>query len=146
MANGQPTIAELIGRISARLRQALADSFDSIDTGGLTPAQSRVVGFIEANERRGVIQREIADMTGTRAASVSAMISALESDGWIERRPDPHDSRRKTLYVTDKGRETVKRFEASMWTGVDEHIGGLSDTETNTLIELLTKVDRHLAG
>lgn len=128
------------------MRQAVAESFDSTSTGGLTPAQARTLGFIEAQEGRGLIAREIAETSGTRPASVSAMLSILEDGDWIERRPDPNDSRRKTLWVTDKGRDLVKTFERTMWSGVDDKIGGLTESETHTLIELLTKVDRHLAG
>lgn len=145
-ADREPSVAELIGRIASRLRQTMGDAFESADFGGLTPLQARTVGFIEAAEGRGIIQRDIADITGTRPASVSALVTTLERDGWIERRTDPADARRKTLHVTPKGRDLVKRFEAGLWARTDRQLDVLSPDENRTLIALLTKLDRHLAG
>lgn len=140
------TATRLIMRIAQRLRQTMGASFDAADMGGLTPHQARTVGYIEANESRGLIQRDIAEMSGTRPASVSSLLQGLEQDGWIERRVDPSDSRRKTLHVTDKGRDVVHRFEAGLWASVDTGLAGLTDEENATLVSLLSKVDRHLAG
>lgn len=141
----EPTVAELIGRISSRLRQAMGDAFDSADLGGLTPLQARTVGFIEASEARGLIQKDIADVTGTRPATVSALLSTLERDGWIERRTDPADARRKTLHVTPKARDMVKRFEAGVWASGERQLDVLDADERRTLVALLTKLDRHLS-
>ena len=142
----EPSVAELIGRIASRLRQTMGDAFESADLGGLTPLQARTVGFIEANEKRGLIQRDISDVTGTRPASVSALLTTLERDGWVERRTDPVDARRKTLHVTDKGRELVARFEAGVWASTGRQLDVLDPDETRTLVALLSKLDRHLSG
>ena len=142
----EPSVAELIGRISSRLRQTMGDAFESADLGGLTPLQARTVGFIEASEARGLIQKDIADVTGTRPATVSALLSTLERDGWIERHVDPADARRKTLHVTTKGRDLVERFEAGVWASTGRQLDVLTPDETRTLVGLLSKLDRHLAG
>ena len=141
----EPSVAELIGRISSRLRQTMGDAFESADLGGLTPLQARTVGFIEASEARGLIQKDIADVTGTRPATVSALLSTLERDGWIERRTDPSDARRKTLHVTPKARDMVKRFEAGVWAGSERQLDVLDADERRTLVALLTKLDRRLS-
>lgn len=141
------TLAELLGRVGNRLRQSMGESMDQIDLGGLTLHQSRLVGFIEANEAKGVIARDIAEVTGTRPASVSSLLQGLEQDGWIERRPDPTDSRRKTLHVTPKGRDLVKRYETDIWSASDARLAGALDPDEHaTLVALLTKLDQHLAG
>lgn len=141
----EPTLGELFGRVSVRLRQAMTASFDDFDLGGLSPHQGRIVGWIEANESKGIIQRDIAELTGTRAGSVSSLLQGLEQDGWIERRTDPADSRRKTLHVTPKARDVVKRFEARSWDGATSALEGLDAAERATLTALLTKIDRKLA-
>jgi DNA-binding MarR family transcriptional regulator len=138
-------IAELIGRISLRARQNMATAMDQVDLAGLTPHQARILGWIEANEGRGVIQRDIADVMGARAASVSSLLQVLERDGWIERRADPSDSRRKTLHTTEKGRVQVKRFEAEIWAGASLRLASFTDAEADDLRRLLTKLDQELA-
>ncbi|MFT4295897.1 MAG: MarR family winged helix-turn-helix transcriptional regulator [Micropruina sp.] len=140
-----PPIAELLGRISVRLRQKMSSAMDDFDLHGLTPHQARIVGYIEANEAKGLIQRDLTAITGTRAASVSSMLQALEADGWVERRPDPTDSRRKTVHVTAKARELVTRFESDMWASAEIPPDALTDTESAELRRLLTKLDRALA-
>lgn len=139
-------IAELIGRISLRTRQNMATAMDSVDLSGLTPHQARILGWIEANEERGVIQRDIADMMGSRAASVSSLLQVLERDGWIERRADPSDSRRKALHTTDKGRALVRRFESDIWAGASLHLDTFTDAEADDLCRLLSRLDQEMAG
>jgi DNA-binding MarR family transcriptional regulator len=93
-----------------------------------------------------VNQRDIAEATGTRAASISSLLQGLERDGWIVRRTDPEDSRRKTVHVTAKARNLVRRFEAGVWAGSELSLAGLSPDEQTELIRLLTKLDASLSG
>ncbi|GAA3637464.1 MarR family winged helix-turn-helix transcriptional regulator [Microlunatus ginsengisoli] len=144
-SRGQPTVSELLGRVAVRLRQTMEIGTET-DFGGLTPHQARIVGYIEANEDRGIIQRDVAEITGTRPASVSSLLQGLERDGWLERRTDPSDSRRKTLHVTDKARALVKGFEQRTWGAIESRIDCFTDEERRTLIALLSRLDRHLAA
>jgi DNA-binding MarR family transcriptional regulator len=140
------SLAELLGRISARTRQTMHATMNGAYLRGLTPQQARVLGYIEANEAGGIVARDIAARMGTRPASVSGLLAGLEDDGWIVRRPDPGDSRRKTLHVTDKGRGLVSGFEAGLWAAMDSTlVGALSPDEHATLVALLTKLDQALA-
>jgi DNA-binding MarR family transcriptional regulator len=138
-------VAELIGRIALRARQNMATAMDLVDLAGLTPHQARILGWIEANEKSGLIQRDIADVMGSRAASVSSLLQVLERDGWIERRTDPSDSRRKTLHTTARGRQQVRRFESEIWAGA-LRLATFTDAEAGDLRRLLEKLDQELAG
>jgi len=144
MADIEIEITELITRIAMRQRQRISAAGDGFDLGGLTPHQARIVGFIEANEANGLIARDISDVTGARAASVSALLAGLEADGWVERRTDPSDSRRKTLHVTPKARDLVKRFEAGVWAQGRVRLSTLTPEEGEQLKTLLTKLDQAL--
>lgn len=144
MADIETEITELIGRIAMRQRQRMSTGHD-FDLGGLTPHQARIVGFIEASQASGVIARDIADVTGARAASVSALLAGLENDGWVERRVDPSDSRRKTLHATPKAVDLVHRFEAEVRAKGRVHLNGLAPGEQTQLRDLLAKLDQSLA-
>jgi DNA-binding MarR family transcriptional regulator len=144
MADIETEITELIGRIAMRQRQRMSTG-DGFDLGGLTPHQARIVGYIEANEASGIIARDIADVTGARAASVSALVAGLEADGWVERHLDPSDSRRKTLHVTPKARELVHRFETEVRARGRVRLSGLDPDERTQLKHLLTRLDQTLA-
>jgi len=142
MADQEIEITELIIRIARRQRQRGDFRNGGVDLGGLTPHQARIVGYIADREASGVIAREIADLTGARAASVSALLSGLEADGWVERQTDPSDSRRKTLRVTSKGRELVSRYEAHAHAESRLDLSNLTAEQREQLKALLTKIDQ----
>ena len=83
---------------------------DFITTTGLSPQAARTIGWIDANP--GAIQREIADMSGTTPASVASLLKGLEAGGYLERRPDPDNSRVKRLYALPKAHAISVGFDA----------------------------------
>ena len=113
----------------------------------LTTAQARAIGFIERieeSENRGVIQRELAEVTRTSAASVSSLIDGLEKNGYVERRPSEHDVRRKELHVLPKGRGLTADFDRQIDESEKELLAPLTAAERQTLLDLLTRLDDHL--
>ena len=110
----------------------------------LTMAQGRTIGYIEANEDRGVTARELAEISGTTAASVSSLIAGLERGGYIERQQDPTDARSKLLRVLPKGRGLTRDFDRQMDAWKQRLLDPLTDEERATLLRLLTTIDTHL--
>jgi DNA-binding MarR family transcriptional regulator len=110
----------------------------------LSFAQSRTIGYIdyvEEHEHRGVIQRELAEVSGTSAASVSSLIDGLEKAGYVERRPSPDDARRKEIYVLPKAKGLTEGFDRLIAQTEKELLSPLSPAEQATLIELLSRID-----
>ncbi len=110
----------------------------------LTAAQSRTIGYIdyiEEHEHRGVIQRELAEVSGTSAASVSSLIDGLEKAGYVERRSSADDARRKEIYVLPKAKGLTQGFDRLMEQTERELLAPLTTAERATLIELLTRLD-----
>lgn len=111
----------------------------------LTFAQSRTIGYIdyiEEHEHRGVIQRELAETSGTSAASVSSLIDGLEKAGYVERRPSPADARRKEIYVLPKARGLTEGFDRLMEQTEKDLLSPLTPAEQATLLDLLTRIDQ----
>ena len=110
----------------------------------LTASQARAIGFIERieeTEKRGVIQRELAEVTRTSAASVSSLIDGLEKNGYVERRPSAEDSRRKEIHVLPKGRGLTEDFDRQVELADQELLAPLTPAEQATLLELLARID-----
>ena len=110
----------------------------------LSVAQSRTIGYIdyiEEHEHRGVIQRELAETSGTSAASVSSLIDGLEKAGYVERRSSPDDARRKEIYVLPKAKGLTEGFDQLMEKTEKDLLSPLSPAEQATLIELLSRLD-----
>ena len=96
-------------------------------------------------ENPGAIQRNIAQMTRTSAASVSSMLQGLERRNLVERRTESGDERSKRVYATPAAIERIAGFDAAMTTGVEETIlAPLDQVERAALHALLTKITAEL--
>jgi MarR family transcriptional repressor of mepA len=100
--------------------------------------QGFALGFVQENP--GSIQRDIATMTRTSAASVSSLLQGLERRGLIERRTENGDERSKRVYPTAAGSELIAGFEAAMGEANDSILEPLTEPERTTLFELLGKI------
>jgi DNA-binding MarR family transcriptional regulator len=108
----------------------------------LTHEQAFALGYVEQNP--GSIQRDIAQLTRTSAASVSSLLSGLETRGLIERRTEPGDERSKRVYATEAGAELIAGFGDAMASADETILAPLDDAERAALHELLTKITSQL--
>jgi len=104
----------------------------------LSHAQSFVLGYLVQNP--GAIQRDIAEVSRTSAASVSSLLQGLERRELIERRTDDANERSKRVYITPSGSELIAGFAAAMAAADDTILAPLDADERATLHTLLTKV------
>lgn len=104
----------------------------------LSHEQGFALGFLVQNP--GSIQRDIATMTRTSAASVSSLLQGLERRGLIERRAEEGDARSKRVYATPAGVELIAGFDTAMAAANDSILAPLDEAERAALHALLTKV------
>lgn len=105
---------------------------------GLSFEQGFVLGYLV--DQPGPIQREIAKVTRTSAASVSSLLQGLERRELIERRSEAGDDRSKRIYATPAGAELVSGFEEAMVAADEVILAPLTAAERKQLEALLTKV------
>jgi len=108
----------------------------------LSRQQSFALGYLVQNP--GSIQRDIAQITRTSAASVSSLLQGLERRGLIERRTEEGDERSKRVYATPAGVELIDGFDTAMAAAEDAILAPLSENERATLHALLIKVTADL--
>ena len=110
MNDEQPTtILGLVRWIGWAQRKAGEDWVRERD---LSQEQAFALGYLAQNP--GAIQREIAALTRTTAASVSSLVQGLERRGLIERRTADGDERRKRVYATPAGIDLIAGFDDAM--------------------------------
>ncbi|MBF4587668.1 MarR family winged helix-turn-helix transcriptional regulator [Curtobacterium sp. VKM Ac-2887] len=109
----------------------------------LTREQSFVLGYLQQNP--GAIQRDIAEITRTSAASVSSLLQGLERRGLVERRSDATNGRTKTVHATPAGIDLIAGFTDAMVALDDTLLAPLDTDERATLRHLLQKVTAELA-
>ncbi|MFI2752000.1 MarR family winged helix-turn-helix transcriptional regulator [Cellulomonas sp. P22] len=108
----------------------------------LSHEQAFVIGYLVQNP--GAIQRDIASVTRTSAASVSSLLQGLERRGLVERRTEPGNERSKRVYATPEGSALVAGFDDAI-AAVDEAIlAPLDPSERATLHALLAKIAAEL--
>ena len=108
----------------------------------LSHPQSFVLGYLVQNP--GAIQRDIAQVTRTSAASVSSLLQGLERRDLVERRTEGGDERSKRVYATESGVELIAGFDAAMAAANETILAPLSEAERATLQALLTKITAQL--
>ena len=104
----------------------------------LSHAQSFVLGYLVQNP--GAIQRDIAQVSRTSAASVTSLLQGLERRGLVERRTEDGDERSKRVYATDAGVELIDGFDATMAAANETILAPLDADERATLLALLSKI------
>ncbi|MFF3438961.1 MarR family winged helix-turn-helix transcriptional regulator [Streptosporangium sp. NPDC002721] len=108
----------------------------------LSHEQSFALGYLVQNP--GAIQRDIAQMTRTSAASVSSLLQGLERRGLVERRTEGGNERSKRVYATPAGIELISGFDTAMAAADETILAPLDQDERATLHALLTKITAEL--
>ena len=104
--------------------------------------QSFVLGYL--GQQPGAIQRELAEITRTSAASVSSLLQGLERRGLVERRSEPGNERVKRVFATPAGEQLVAGFDVAMAAADESILAPLDDDERATLQALLQKITAEL--
>jgi MarR family transcriptional repressor of mepA len=108
----------------------------------LSQQQGFTLGYLAQNP--GSMQREIAKISRTSAASVSSLLQGLEARGLIERRTEDGDERSKRVYATPEGEQLISGFDDAMAAAEESLLSPLDPQERATLNALLTKITAQL--
>jgi len=128
----------VVSRIQRRLREV-----SHIDT--VTPSMASVLDRLDKDGPAST--SDLARAERVRPQSMAATIAALEKGGFIERRPDPADSRRHLIALTgDTGAQiALRRAARSDWlaTSLDEHFSAAERAEIAKAVRLLARLAEH---
>ena len=108
----------------------------------LSHEQAFALGYLVQNP--GAIQRDIAQVSRTSAASVSSLLQGLERRCLVERRTEDGNERSKRVYATPAGAELIAGFETAMAEADETILAPLNQAERATLQALLTKITAEL--
>ena len=108
----------------------------------LSHPQAFVLGYLVQNP--GAIQRDIAEVSRTSAASVSSLLQGLERRSLVERRSEEGNERSKRVYPTPEGIELIAGFDTAMAAADETILAPLDQAERATLHALLTKITADL--
>ena len=97
-------------------------------------------GTLKPGQR--LIERELCEMTGVSRPSIREALRLLEADGLVNRTSDPNDRRSRLAVLTPAGRTAYSKGDEIRKQTEQELFGVLSPAESDTLHELLAKLQR----
>jgi DNA-binding MarR family transcriptional regulator len=92
----------------------------------------------------GRTQQALADAAVTDKAAAARTLKCLEADGYVSRRPDPHDRRMVRVFLTARGRRQRALMERAAAATVDALTVALSVEERELFRSLLAAAARPL--
>ena len=142
MWEGGPIPGELTvfpGYLLARLGESSRRRFHkALEPEGLHPAPLRRDD--DGGRAAGMSQQQLHEKTAIDPSSMVAVIDELEAAGLAERRPDPEDRRARTIFLTERGEQTLHRVRALAGELQREFFGALTADELRTFHTLLRKL------
>ena len=125
---------ELGVRLSAGMDSGLRDM-------GLTRARAEVIWRLTASGP--ITQRALSDQLRVTPRNVTTLVDALESEGFVQRRPHPSDRRATLLHLTARGKEAAQAMRG----GYEELAAQLFDSmSSNDLVRLDRLLQRLIAA
>jgi len=95
-------------------------------------------------QQKGLNQKDLVGKLNITPASVSSIVSQMESEGLLVRIQDEKDGRKFSLSLTEKGQSLVSHVIDS-WLKIQEEITkGFTEDEKATFLRLLKQVEQNL--
>jgi len=85
---------------------------------------------------------QLAERLACVKSNVTQLVDRLEADGLVNRTADPNDRRSRLAVLTDAGRVAYSKGSEIQKQTEKELFGVLTSTESETLHELLAKLQR----
>lgn len=129
---------EQVGFILRQVSQRHTAIFATGIGGDLTPTQWAVLAKL--HEMGPTSQNLLGRMTAMDAATVKGVVDRLTRRGFTETGPDPADTRRLVVALTEAGRDLVRQSLSNALRITEETLAPLSPEERETLLALLQKL------
>ena len=112
---------------------------------GITGVQAGMIQFIfEKSRRKDIFAKDIEKQFDIRRASATDMLQNMEKNGLIKREKIALDGRLKTIVLTPKALELVKKLEIQTKKVERKARNGISEKEVEELIKIIEKISSNL--
>lgn len=105
---------------------------------GVTPVQFAILNAVI--DTPGLDQVTLAGLVAFDAATSGSVIGRLEARGWIRRKPDEQDRRRKLLWATADGAGAVQQMKRAVGKVQTRILAPLNAREREQFVALLGKL------
>lgn len=109
---------------------------------GMTVPQRMTLLLI--GRQPGVLASELAELLHLHPGTISGILSRLEAGGWIARKSDMGDARRRQLTLTAKGERANRRRKGTFQEAVKRALAASSRAEIDAASNVLRRLARAL--
>lgn len=128
------------GHLIRRAQQIVVSLFIDQTNNAITPVQYGFLALLA--EFDGIDQVSLAGALALDTSTSASTLDRLESKGWILRRIDPEDRRRRLLSLTPEGRVVFEQFITDVENVQQRLLEPLESAERKEFMRLLTKLVR----
>ena len=114
-----------------------------LSTLGVHPGQPPVLFTLEHND--GMSQKELAEKLKLKNATITMMLKRMEKKNLLCRRTDAKDLRVSRVYLTEAGRDKIKKIKEKFTNLENECFEGFTEEEKILLRRFLTHMRDNLA-
>ncbi|WP_017811257.1 MULTISPECIES: MarR family winged helix-turn-helix transcriptional regulator [Paenibacillus] len=120
------------------------DSISNIEFKEYDLTKGQYLYLVRICEQPGIIQEKLAEMIKVDRTTASRAIQKLETNGFIEKREDPHNKKVKRLFPTARGEQVYPFIKRENDYSNSVALEGLSEQETELIHDLLRKVRKNV--
>ncbi len=110
---------------------------------GLSPATFNVLMILEG-ATEALCPHQIGERLLVTRGTVTGLLDSLEKQGLVRRIPHPEDRRMLLIQSTERARAVLEKLLPQHFPGEAELMSALSETEKESLVLLLGKIQAHL--
>jgi DNA-binding MarR family transcriptional regulator len=130
--------AFLLGQVGGHAAARFAERLSVL---GLTPPHVGVLGAIDRSE--GLSQQALCERLRVMPSRLVTLVDELEQRKLVERRDNPEDRRTYALYLSEKGRSTLKAIGLVAREHQEALCAALNEAEREQLAKLLRRIADH---
>ncbi|GGF22250.1 putative HTH-type transcriptional regulator YybA [Halobacillus andaensis] len=116
------------------------DSISNIEFKEYDLTKGQYLYLVRIYENPGIIQEKAAEMIKVDRTTAARAIKNLETNGFIEKKEDPHNKKIKKLYPTEKGKKVYPLIKRENDYSNSVALEGFSESEAEDIFHLLQRV------
>jgi len=133
------------GFLAYKLAHAIHVELDRrLKVHGVTLSQWKILMHLWQQEGRS--QVELQEQLGLERATITGLIQRMTSQGWVQRRTDPHDRRVQRVFLTERGRALEPIANSLVEEVNNQALEGFSADERAFFIRLLVRALSNVEG
>lgn len=139
MDNGRKTVETYMRLIAGRLRHSADRQLEGL---GITKRQGEALWIMTQGIKQNheITRKYLSEAMELSGPSVTSLLDSLEKKELVTRNIDSSDHRALDISITHKGQALIGTIEKMIANQQQLLLGGLTETEANTLCSLLEKV------